>query len=125
MSCIGIIGAVSTHMDADHLTLIFSEQAEFKNNALRIFEQTRRHYQFMKKALPPVFQDMRKVVPLQAADLVAYEMQKEYERRLYRPDTKPRYGYCELTRPWIEKGFDGIPFLFQTKENIISKKRLK
>ena len=61
---------------------------------------------------------MRDVVQLQAADLIAYEMQKEYERRLYRSDSKPRYGYLELLKPWTEKGFDGVPFIFQTKDDL-------
>lgn len=99
VNCIGIISAVVAHTGADKPALVFSEQAEFKSNALRLFDQVMRNFQFARRVLPPAFSDMREVVPLQAADIVAYEMQKEYERLLYRPDNKARYGYFELLRP--------------------------
>lgn len=118
VSCLSLIEGFAVHTDADTVAIVLSEQVEFKRNALRLFDQIRRDFQIPQRALPPAFRDMRDVVQLQAADLVAYEMQKEYERRLYRLDSKPRYGYLELLKPWTEKGFEGVPFIFQTKDDL-------
>jgi hypothetical protein len=41
---------------------------------------------------------MRDLVPLQAADVVAYELKKEHERRLYEPEKQPRYGFQMLLK---------------------------
>jgi hypothetical protein len=46
----------------------------------------------------PVFRDMKKIVPLQGADIVAYELFKECERRSYRPNDDPRWAWSELLK---------------------------
>ncbi len=118
VSCISLVSAFHSHTSFKQVALVFSEQAEFKHQALGLLEDIRQHYVFAQKALSPSFLNMREHVALQAADLLAYEMKKEYERRTFRPDTQPRYGYLKLERRLLERNFDGIPFVFFDAESI-------
>lgn len=68
----------------------------------------------------PVRRDMRKIAPLQAADIVAYECGKEYERRLHSPNKSPRWGFTRLEglvtpslHPEITFGDLGAPIVFR------------
>ena len=88
------------------VALIFSDQVEFRHRALKLYEEIYKFGRFIKRsAKPPSFDDMRKLVPLQAADIVAYEMYKEADRRKYRPSHKPRFGYEQLTKMNERHGF--------------------
>src|SRR5688500_10165989 len=78
--------------------LVFSDQVEFRHKALSFYESVTDLAQLGKKTTPPDFRDMRDLVPLQAADIVAYELYKEYERKLYRPTAEPRFGYQVITK---------------------------
>jgi hypothetical protein len=118
VSCIGLVAAFHSHTSFERVALVFSEQAKFKHQALGLFEDIRQHYTFAQKALPPSFHNMRELVPLQAADLIAYEMKKEYERRAFKPETNPRYGYRKVESWLLERNFDGIPFVFFDAESI-------
>jgi hypothetical protein len=76
---------------------IFGDHVEFRHRALKLYEEIERIGKFIKRsACPPEFEDMRDEVPLQAADLLAYEMYKEHDRRRYRPHHKPRWGYNRI-----------------------------
>ena len=85
-----------------------------------------RHFQ--DKLPRPVRRDMRKIVPLQAADIVAYECGKEYERRLHQPEKKPRWGFTRLEgiiapslHPDAGKlGSLGTPIVFRPTEYVDS-----
>jgi hypothetical protein len=82
---------------SERAAIIFSDQVEFKNRALEFFEKAIGDEEFIKRRIdPPTFRDMRHVVPLQAADIVAYEVYKEHERQRYRPQDSPREGYEAL-----------------------------
>jgi hypothetical protein len=86
-------GAASTERAA----IVFDNQVEFKGRADEIFEKAYSDEPFIKRRIDrPCFRDMRDVVPLQAADIVAYEMYKEHDRRRYRPLDSPREGYQRL-----------------------------
>ena len=62
---------------------------------------------------------MRNLVPLQAADLVAYELYKEYERlRGFRADLKARYGLEQLVKISKRLGFADPMFVFQNGADI-------
>jgi hypothetical protein len=78
----------------------------------------RRDWPAWARVSPTVYADMRKFVPLQAADLVAYELQKEYGRRLSQPEKEPRYGYKALVRMSnAHKPLSGrVLFRFLTRE---------
>lgn len=100
----------------EKVALIFSEQVEFRNKALKIYEQVKEQEMLKARGTPPIFRDMRDIVPLQAADIVAYEMYKEYERRLHRPKAAPRFGYQRLVKMSERNNF-GIPnFMFFDEE---------
>jgi hypothetical protein len=88
------------------VALIFSDQVEFRHRALKLYENIYEVGKFIKRsAKPPSFEDMREVVPLQAADIVAYEMYKEADRRMYRPNDKVRFGYQELAKMNLRHGY--------------------
>lgn len=44
----------------------------------------------------PDFKDTKDLVPLQAADIIACELNREFERQLYQPSREPRHGYRDL-----------------------------
>jgi hypothetical protein len=103
------------------IALIMSEQMEFKNFAQELFDFIRREFEFAQRIDSPVFRDMRRIVPLQAADIVAFELYMEYERRLYAPTKRPnpRYAYpilVEAARQHAPAG--GDPFIFHTEATI-------
>lgn len=81
------------------VAFIFSNQMEFRHRALKLYEIIFGGGRFTKRsAYEPDFRDMRTIVPLQAADIVAYEMYKEFDRRLYRPTDPVRWGYVEIEK---------------------------
>jgi hypothetical protein len=78
------------------VALVFSDQVEFRPEALRMFEGVKKHWADQTKVDlidSPIFRDMRKVTPLQAADIIAYEIYKEYDRLYYKRPRKSRHGY--------------------------------
>lgn len=77
---------------------VFSDHVEFRHAALRGYELLCRHREVKQWIDSPVFRDMRDLVPLQAADIVAYELYKEFERTLFRPNAPQRYGYQVICR---------------------------
>ncbi len=103
----------------EKVALVFSDQVEFKNKAQELYDEiTQTQYdsvrmrsaaQILKdRTLSPVFRNMRKIVALQAADIVAYEVYKEHERRSgLRQSAKPRYGYLQMIemskKLWIQR----------------------
>jgi hypothetical protein len=76
---------------------VFAEQTEFQNFAMQVFDMARANPIIGNSIDTPVFRPMQKLVPLQAADLVAYEVHKEADRRLYRPKDEPRWAFSELS----------------------------
>lgn len=77
--------------------IIFGEQTEFRGVAKQIF-QVVKELEIAERLDQPDFEDMKKIVPLQAADIVAYELYKEAERNRYRPQDAPRFGYKEFEK---------------------------
>lgn len=64
---------------------------------------------FWRDRIPrPIRRDMRKILPLQAADIVAYECSKEYERRLHKSQYAPRPGFQRIEES-IKSHFGQIP----------------
>jgi hypothetical protein len=92
-------GAFKDNIDA-RVAMVFSDQVEFKYEAMRLFEAAKKNWRGIKtdKIDPPAFRDMRVLTPLQAADIVAYEIYKEYDRLRYNPKRKQRYGYEQLEK---------------------------
>jgi Protein of unknown function (DUF3800) len=89
------------------VTMIFSDQVEFKHEAHRMFDAAVKADKTKPRVDPPAFHDMRDLLPLQAADVVAYEIYKEYDRTYYgRSSRKKRYGYEQLEEmiAWLNEG---------------------
>jgi len=81
------------------IAIVFSEQVEFKYQAQALFDAIMKQGTpptMRRKFDPPTFRDMRDFLPLQAADMVAYEVYKEYERVYYHLPRKRRWGYERL-----------------------------
>ena len=101
----------------EKLRMVFSEQMEFKNRALKVYDKVRRVHHVGEKLSQPEFSNMREVVALQGADLVAYELYKEFDRLRYRPTAQQRHGYIELLRIGTRSA-DFPPITFHDKESL-------
>jgi hypothetical protein len=97
--------------------VVFSEQAEFKHRAKKIYDLFKALYRIGERMRYPDFENMRDCVPLQAADMIAYELNREFARQLYDPTKNPRYGYGQLLR-MASRTLPFIPFFFYTEEHI-------
>lgn len=102
---------------AVRVAIVFGEQSEFKNMAGLLLDDFKQNNAAAKRFDPPAFEDMKTVVPLQAADIVAYELYKEFERRRYRPQVKQRYGYGELMKTAL-RSYTIMPFIFHTRDTL-------
>lgn len=78
------------------IATIFDDKKGFKGIAMSFYEQIIDIYEYEGKIPPPIFRNMREILPLQVADIVAYELSKEFQRRLYEPEKKPRWGFERL-----------------------------
>jgi hypothetical protein len=76
--------------------VVFSHQAEFAHRAKHVYQLIEEASPFGHRMMYPDFKDMRDLVPLQAADIIAYELHREFERRLHSPKKPPRYGYKRI-----------------------------
>jgi uncharacterized protein DUF3800 len=76
--------------------VVFSQQSEFRHRAEHVYQLIGEASPFGNRMLYPDFKDMRDLVPLQAADIIAYELHREFERRLHRPHARPRHGYTRI-----------------------------
>jgi hypothetical protein len=96
------------------IATIFDNKKGFKDHAGRIYDYFSEKYD-PQKVPPPVFRDMRKILPLQAADIVAYELYKELDRMYYGLSRPKRWGYERLEN-FTKTYFPEMPFVFLTKE---------
>lgn len=78
------------------IATVFAEQSEFQHTAIKIYEVIKDVHPSGDLLESPVFKPMKTFVPLQAADLVAYEAHKEADRRYNRPSESPRWAWKEL-----------------------------
>jgi hypothetical protein len=124
-----VIVYLSTTMNAirpagERVALVFSDQVEFRNSAMRDYgllvdvTEDDDLAVISNRTEWPIFRDMKELVQLQAADIVAYELYKEFERQEDRPHVEPRHGYKELCRMSLRLGLDAPMFAFHTKESI-------
>jgi hypothetical protein len=104
--------------DEEKVALIFSDQVEFRNRALQIYKNVETANFYVRRSTPPIFKDMREIVPLQAADIIAYEMHKEFERQLNRPNAEPRYGYQRIVKMSNRAGHNQPLFRYFTKTEL-------
>jgi hypothetical protein len=109
----------------EKIATIFSDHVEFRHSALQGFEiLARRHSSVSKIIESPVFRDMRVLVPLQAADIIAYELYKEFERQLFRRERLPRHGYQMICKMSKRLGLEGPMFAFHNRGSINTDNKL-
>ena len=95
-------------------TIIFSEQVEFRQYAHDYYRYAVSRDSLVSKLIaPPEFGDMREMIPLQAADIMAYELYKECDRRINAPSRQPRHGFKVVTKMsnrigWSQPGYKFI-----------------
>jgi hypothetical protein len=68
-------------------------------------------HRFNNKVAKPYFGDMRQLIGLQIADIIAYESKKEFEREAERPDADSRWGFYRLDE-MIKKTTGKYPLVF-------------
>jgi len=103
LSCAAMLSLTSGLLDSIGVkyraTVIFSDQIEFRQCALDYYEYAVCQNSLVGRMInPPKFGDMRESAPLQAADVIAYELYKEYDRRLNANQREPRHGFKAITR---------------------------
>lgn len=101
--------------------VIFSEKKKVKNSVRRIFDELRKEKRVRERISDPIFEDMRKFPALQAADAVAWEMNLEYRRKLYKPQQEPSKEYQRLVKQKNRRVSDSKGILeFLTDEFVTS-----
>lgn len=80
------------------IATIFDEKKGFKGKAMGIYEYMIVRFPELQDIIPPpIFRDMRKVSPIQVADIIAYEAHKEFsEQSKGESRTLPRWGFGQL-----------------------------
>jgi len=82
----------------EKVAMVFGDHSEFKGRAERLWRAMKRYLDLGAKMESYTFSDARRVVPLQAADIVAYELRQHFDNRLNRPDLKPRWAFTQILK---------------------------
>lgn len=109
-----------TQPQEEKLALVFSDHVEFRTNAKRLWDKVVAEPSLevaKRRTNSSVFREMHTLVPLQAAAIIAYELYKEYERRIDRPNDEPRHGYKVISEWSIKHGKRSL-FAFHTEESL-------
>jgi Protein of unknown function (DUF3800) len=117
---IGLRGAMGSLDESEKVAVVFSQHQEFRNHVLRYYEKITKELDPFRIISPVSFADMRDLVPLQAADIVAYELKKEHERRLYEPQKAPRYGFQMLMKMTARHRTLTIPMFYFLDKDLLS-----
>jgi hypothetical protein len=119
--CAGLPGLLLKDEPQDvKYAVVFSEQAEFRHRAESVYQMLKQYFSFSHRMSHPKFKNMVDVLPLQAADIIAYELHREFERQLYEPSKEPRYGYKELLKMAKRVRPDWHPFVFHDENRVRS-----
>lgn len=96
LQCLRFLAQYAHSDSVKTVATFFDNKKGFRGEALKIHEVLSER--FKGKVPPPIFRDMRVVLPLQIADIIAYEAKKEFERQLFGIDRKPRWGASQLEK---------------------------
>ena len=96
LQCLRFLAQYVESDQVSNLATSFDDKEGFKGEASKIHGVLSDRFQ--GKIPPPIFSDMRKVLPLQVADIIAYESKKEFERQLLKPEETPRWGFYQLEK---------------------------
>lgn len=128
-SCVGTVFHYCHEQmnSTNQIAMFFDNKEGFKGRAFEYYDKILEigKGRFDDKIPPPVFRNMRKLLPLQAANIVAYECSKEYGRRLYSPQYDVRPGFKRIQEFFnktigfeVELGGDNGSVIFQPVEYI-------
>jgi hypothetical protein len=96
LQCLRFLAQYAEFDLVSNVVTFFDDKKGFKGEARKIHDVLT--HRFNGKIPPPTFHDMRVVPPLQVADIIAYESKKEFERRMFTPGRKTRWGFDQLER---------------------------
>lgn len=105
LQCLRFLAQYTESDQVGNVATFFDDKKGFKGEALKIHNVLT--HRFNGKIPPPEFLDMRVFLPLQVADIVAYESKKEFERQLFTPEQKPRWGFVQLEKLISRSAPDG------------------
>src|SRR5574341_146328 len=78
--------------------MVFSQHDQFSSMARRLWDVMAETIDVKDRMGSLVFEDMRRVPALQAADLLAYELRHYHHLRKTRPASPPRWAFAEIVR---------------------------
>ncbi len=91
------LGDPKTAFKVGRIATIFDDKKGFQHHIQAFYDAWIESSPFIKeKTARPYFDDWRLIVPLQVADIIAYESHREYRRRLYSPEKPKKYGWQRL-----------------------------
>lgn len=99
IACVGIPLEFLQNAPPDvKLATVFGEHGVFASKAREFYRRMKEMYQAGDRLYSPDFRDMREFVPLQAADIIAYELYKEADRQRFRPKAISRHGIIQISK---------------------------
>lgn len=101
--------------DSPRVAMIFDDKVEFRNNAHQLYDAAIKKMRMGSLVDPPAFRNMRLVVPLQAADMIAYETYKEYDRVYYGRSGQARFGWDQIEEIYKSSGIAEIQIVRHNK----------
>ncbi|MGH9970592.1 MAG: DUF3800 domain-containing protein [Pyrinomonadaceae bacterium] len=96
LQCLRFLAQYTDFDSVKNVVTFFDNKEGFKGEALKIHGAL--NHRFKGKIPPPTFRDMRVVLPLQIADIIAYESKKEFERQVFGLGGKPRWGVSQVEK---------------------------
>lgn len=118
ISCVGLPCMFLQNAPPDvKFATVFGEHGIFAKTAKEFYERIQEMYEVGARLYPPNFRDMRECVPLQAADIIAYELYKEADRQRYRPKSPSRHGILEIVK-MAKMATHANTLLLPTKEHL-------
>ncbi len=91
----------------EKVEMIFADHPEFGRQVRYLYPQVKEVGGFYKALGPDAYASPKDVIPLQAADLIAFEFRKEIERRGgKRPGREMRWPLRQFKdKPWCNRGY--------------------
>lgn len=129
LQCLRFLAQYADFDLVSNVSTFFDNKEGFKGEAFKIHDVLT--HRFQGKIPRPVFCNMREALPLQTADIIAYESKKEFERRLYESNKEPRWGFSQLEKlisrltpnESVSFGSDGCPISLFSKEELTNVSR--
>jgi hypothetical protein len=105
-SClIGILDGAAMHLgmlkEEEKLQIVFADHPEYGKRVRQIFPQVKAVGGMYSRLASDEYGSPKDIIPLQAADLVAFEIRKEWERIHRRPYDRTRWPYTQLQEKLI------------------------